>query len=81
MEGLVVPVARWASTGPWSAVDLVVEQQDVQIDVAPQRVHQVIAADGQAVAVAGDDPDIQFGIGQLHAGGDAGARPWMVWKP
>jgi len=40
-------------------VDPVVEQQDRQVDVAPERVHEVVAADGQRVAVPGDDPDRQ----------------------
>ena len=40
------------------AVDLVVEQDDLQVHVAPQRVDHVVAADRQAVAVAGDDPDL-----------------------
>ena len=50
------------------AVDLVVEQQDLEVHVAPERVDQVVAADRQAVAVAGDDPDRQLGVG----GGDPG---------
>ena len=41
------------------AVDLVVEQQDLEVDVAAQRVDQVVAADRQRVAVTGDDPDRQ----------------------
>ena len=52
------------------AVDLVVEQQDLQIDVAPQRMQQVVAADRERIAVAADDPDVEFRIGQLDAGGD-----------
>jgi hypothetical protein len=38
-------------------VDLVVEEQDLDRHVAPQRVDQVVAADRQRVAVAGHDPD------------------------
>ena len=38
-------------------VDLVVEQQDLDRDVAAQRVDQVVAADRQRVAVAGHHPD------------------------
>ena len=40
-------------------IDSVVEEQDLDVDVAPNRVHQVIAAHAERVAVAGDDPDLQ----------------------
>ena len=53
------------------AVDLVVEQHDLHVHVAPQHVHQVIAADGQAVAVTRDQPYVEFRIGQLDAGGES----------
>jgi hypothetical protein len=32
----------------------------------------VVAADAEAVAVAGDDPDVELGVGQLDAGRDRG---------
>ena len=47
-------------------VDLVVEQDDLHAHVAAQRVDHVVAADRQAVAVAGDEPDVEFRIGQFH---------------
>ena len=37
-------------------VDPVVEQQDLEVDVAPQRVDQVVPADRERVAVPGDHP-------------------------
>ena len=49
------------------AVDLVVEQQHLAIEIAAQQVHHVVAADRQPVAVAGDDPDVELGIGELDA--------------
>ena len=52
------------------AVDAVVEQQDLQVDVAAHRVDQVVAADRQRVAVAGHDPDRQVGAGGRQAGRD-----------
>ena len=55
-------------------VDLVVEQQDLQVHVAPEHVQKVVAADRQSVTVAGDHPDIEVGPGQLDPGGD-GRRP------
>ena len=48
------------------AVNLVVEQQHLTIEVAPEQVHRVIATDRQRIAVAGDDPDVEVRIGQLH---------------
>ena len=55
-------------------VDPVVEEQDRQVDVAPQRVDEVVAADRQRVAVAGDHPHVEVGSGHGEAGGD-GRRP------
>ncbi len=51
-------------------VDAVVEQQDVEVDVAAQDVDQVVAADRERVAVAGDDPHRQLGPRRLEPGGD-----------
>lgn len=51
-------------------VDPVVEEQDLEVDVAPEGVDQVVAADGQRVAVARDDPDGQVAAGGGEAGGD-----------
>ncbi len=51
------------------AVDAVVEQQDLEPDVAAQHVDQVVAADRQRVAVAGGDPHLEVGPRQLEAGG------------
>ena len=52
------------------AVNLVVEQQHVDVDVAAQRVKRVIAADRQRVAVAHHEPYVEFRIGQLGARGE-----------
>ena len=49
------------------AVNAVVEQDDVDVHVAADAVHQVIAADRQPVAVAGDHPDLQVGATRLQA--------------
>ena len=51
-------------------VDLVVEDGDVEILVAADRVDEVVAADGHRVAVAHVDPHAQSWVGQLDAGGD-----------
>ena len=51
------------------AVDLVVEEDDVQIDVAADGVDEVVAADGQRVAVACRDPHVEPRIGHLDARG------------
>ena len=49
------------------AVDLVVEQDDLEIHVAPEHVDHVVAADRQAVAVAGDHPHVELGARDLEA--------------
>ena len=56
------------------AVDPVVEHHDVDVDVLPHRVQDVVPADRERVAVPGDDPDHQLRPRQLEAGGDRG-RP------
>jgi hypothetical protein len=43
------------------SVDLIVEQDDLEIHVATKRVDHVVATDRQAVAIAGDDPDVEIG--------------------
>ena len=52
------------------AVDPVVEQQDLEVDVAAQRVDQVVAADRQRVAVTGDHPHRQVRPRRGEAGRD-----------
>ena len=49
------------------AVDLVVEENDVQVDVAADGVDEVVAADGQRVAVTGRHPDREARVGHLDA--------------
>ena len=53
-------------------VDLVVEQQDREVHVPAQRVDQVVAADREPVAVAGDDPHVEVRSRHRDAGGDRG---------
>ena len=56
-------------------VHLVVEEHDLDVHVAPDAVQQVVAADGEAVAVAGDDPHGQVGVHRLQPRGDGGRPP------
>ena len=51
------------------AVDLVVEEYDVQVDIAADGVYEVVAADGQRVAVARGDPDAEARVGDLDTRG------------
>ena len=46
-------------------IDPVVEQQKLDVHVSAHQMNQVVAADGQRVAVAGDDPHGQIRIGNL----------------
>ncbi len=57
------------------AVDAVVQQNHVEVDVAAVGVDEVVAADGEAVAVAADLPHVELGVGDLGAGGDGGGAP------
>ena len=51
-------------------IDLVVEDQDVEPDVAPEGVDEVIAADAQGIAVATDHPDVEVRAGHSQPGSD-----------
>ncbi len=51
-------------------VDLVVEQQDLDVDVPSQGVDEVVATDGEGIAVTGDHPHRQVGAGGCDPGGD-----------
>ena len=55
-------------------VDLVVDQQDGHVDVAPAGMDEMVAADREGVAVTGDDPHVQVRASHGQAGGD-GRRP------
>jgi len=48
----------------------VVDADNRQTDVAACRVDEMIAADGEEVAVTAENHYIQFGIGELHARGE-----------
>ena len=52
----LAPRARRRVLALRQPVDLVVEEENRDVHVAPQRVDEVVAADRQRVAVAGDDP-------------------------
>ena len=52
------------------AVDPVVEEEDLQVHVAAERVDEVVAADRERVAVAGHDPDRQIGPRDREPGRD-----------
>ena len=66
--GLLAERRRGRILALGEAVNAVVEQHDVDIEVAADGVHQVVAADRQAVAVAGDDPHVQIGPHRLQPG-------------
>ena len=57
------------------AVDAVIEHQHLDAHVAAQHVNGVIAADGKRVAVAGGDPDFEFGMRELDSRGHGRRAP------
>src|SRR6185437_5514665 len=52
------------------AVDLIVEEQDLEIDVAAQHMDQMVAADRQTVAVARYHPYVKLGPRDFQPGRD-----------
>src|SRR5512146_2686071 len=52
------------------AVDQVVYADNLDVDVAPRGVDQVIAANSRQVAVTGVNNDVQLRIGQLKPGSE-----------
>src|SRR3990172_4373808 len=52
------------------AVDPVVEEENLNIDVPAQGMDQVVSADAQPVPVSGDHPDVQLRPADLEAGGN-----------
>lgn len=65
-------VARGGVLSLCQTVNLVVEQQDVDVDIAADGVDEMVAADGKAVAVARDLPHGHVGAGHLEACRDGG---------
>jgi hypothetical protein len=51
------------------AIDLIVHDDVGKIDITAHAVHEMVAADAIAVAVAAGDDDLELVIGHLRAGG------------
>ena len=66
-SGAVLPLGQ--------AIDTVVEEKNVDVQVAPEQVEEVIGPDGKTVPVTRDHPDGQLRVCHLHARRDRGARP------
>ena len=66
--GVPVGLGRRRRLALGHSVDVVVHHDVGQVDVAPARVQEVIAADRVAVAVAAGDEHRQFGARDLEAG-------------
>ena len=56
------------------AIDEVVHDEVGHVDVLARAVIEMIAADGEAVAVAAEEKDVQVGPGQADAAGEAARR-------
>src|SRR6266852_6240001 len=67
--GYFVKFGRGGILALGQSINTVVEKQNFDADVAAQHVDGVITADGQGVAVAGDQPDFQFRAVDLDARG------------
>src|SRR6266513_1061979 len=65
----------WAVLGLRQTINAVIEKNVIDVQVAPQHMHEVIAADRKRIAIAGDYPDTQFGIGGLYSRGDRRRAP------
>ena len=56
------------------AVDAVVEHHNVDVQVSPNGVHQVISTDAHAIAVSRDNPNLHVGRSAFEATG----KPWRA---
>src|SRR5205807_6648571 len=61
---------RWAVLSFRQTVDAVIEENVIDIQVATQHVHEMIAANGQGIAVSRDHPNAEFRIRGFYSGGD-----------
>jgi hypothetical protein len=57
------------------AIDEVVHDEIDHVDVLARAVIEMVAADGETVAVAAEQEDMQVGSGQADAGSKGTARP------
>src|SRR5258705_10655345 len=49
-------------------IDPVIKKDVVDVKIPPDGVHEMIAANGEGITVAGNDPDAEIGIGTLDTG-------------
>ena len=52
-----------------------IKKDDLEPDIAPHGMDEMVAADGKSIAVAGDDPNRQFRPRHLQAGGNGRGAP------
>ena len=52
------------------AINLIVKQKELHIQIPPNQMQKVIAAYGQRVAITGPNSDIKFRISNLDPCGD-----------
>ena len=55
------------------SVDTVVEQYDIDINVSAVGMDEVVAADGQTIAVTADLPYTEMWVGHFATGGNGGS--------
>ncbi len=57
------------------AIDEIVHDEVSHVDVLARAVIEMVAADGEAVAVAAEEKDVEIGPGQADAGGERDGAP------
>lgn len=64
-----------ANTVPRHAIDVVVDDDGGEVQVAPGSVDEMVSTDGGGVPVSHDDNDMELGLGQLDARGESKRPP------
>lgn len=62
-------------------VNLVVKQDNVEVNVTADGMHEVVAADGERVSVSGDHPDLHIGACDFDAGCNRGRTTMDTVEP
>jgi len=87
--GYLVYLRGWRILAFCKTIYLVIEQQNINVEIAAQQVNGMVSPNAEPIAIACNDPDAKFGAGGFKAGGySSGAtmnrvhtiRIHIVWK-